>query len=120
MIVSAFAHGLIGWPAVRAELARVQVPADLVGVVAAGWLFGSAAMAGFGIVVIVAAVRLRGGDCSGVFALRAIGACYFVFGLIAFVAQGYEWFFLNFVAAGLLAGAPVIGRDVTRPTTPRS
>jgi hypothetical protein len=101
----------------RAELVKAQAPADLVGALAAGWLFGSAAMAAFGTIVLVAAIRLRRGDASGTFALRAIGACYFTFGLIAFVAQGYEWFFLNFTAAGLLAGAPVIGRGVQPPTT---
>jgi hypothetical protein len=112
ILLSAIAHGFAGWPAMGAELTKIQAPADLVGTLAAGWLFGSAAMAALGTIVIVAAVRLRRGDASGAFALRVIGACYFVFGLIAFVAQGYEWFFLNFVVTGLLAGAPVIGGDV--------
>ena len=115
MLLSALFHSLGGWPAMKAELAKVQAPADVVGALGAGWFFGSAAMAAFGIVVIVAAVRMRRGDGSGAFALRTIGACYFVFGLIVFVAQGYEWFFLNFSVAGLLAGAPVIGRGVTTP-----
>jgi hypothetical protein len=114
MLLSALAHGLLGWPVMRGELAKLGAPADLVGGLAAGWLFGSAAMATFGVTVILAALRLRRGDRSGAFALRAIAACYVVFGLAAFVARGFEPFFLNFVAAGALAGMPVVVPGSTR------
>jgi hypothetical protein len=109
MLLSALVHGLLGWPAMRGELAKAGAAADLVGSLGAGWLYGSAAMAAFGAIVVVAALRLRRGDRSGVFALRTISACYLVFGLAAFVWQGFEPFFLNFVVIGALAAAPAFG-----------
>jgi hypothetical protein len=118
MLLSSLMHGLLGWPVMRGELAKVGASAELVGLLAAGWLLGSAAMVAFGAIVIVAALRLRRGDRSGVFALRAIAACYLLFGTAAFVAQGFEPFFLNFVVIGALAAAPAFGSGAThRPLT---
>jgi hypothetical protein len=118
MLVSSLAHGLLGWSAMRGELAKVGAPADLVGGLRAGWLFGSASMAAFGAIVLVSALRLRRGDLSGVFALRVVALCYLVFGAAAFVALGFEPFFLSFVATGALAGASALGSGAGR-TEPR-
>jgi len=113
MLLSSLAHGLLGWPAMRGELAKVGAATDLAGALGAGWLFGSASMVAFGAIVIVAALRLRRGDRSGVFALRAIAASYLAFGAAAFVARGFEPFFLNFVVIGALAAAPAFGSGAT-------
>lgn len=114
MLLSSLLHGLMGWPVVHGELAKVAAGAELVGVLGAGWLFGSAAMAALGAIVIVAALRLRRGDGSGVFALRFIALGYLVFGAAAFLAQGFEPFYLNFVATGALAGVPALGSGASR------
>lgn len=109
MIVSAAAHGAGGGPQVRAEMAAAGAPADLIAGVTAGWHFGTAAMAAFGIILLVAATRLRRGDRSGMVPALAVAACYLVFGFAAFLLSGFKPFFLMFVATGLLAGAPWIG-----------
>ena len=110
MILSAFAHGFGGWSVMRRELAGVGAKPELVGNLGAGWLFGSAAMATFGTIVVTAALRLRRGDRSGVVALRTIAACYVIYGSAAFIALGNEPFFLIlFVTPGLLAGLPTFG-----------
>ncbi len=44
MILSAPAHSLGGWPALRAELTRVDAPADLVLGLQIGWHFAGAAI----------------------------------------------------------------------------
>ena len=116
MLLSSLLHGLMGWPVMRGELTKVGAGAELVEGLGAGWLFGSAAMTTFGAIVIVAALRLRRGDRSGVFALRFIALGYIIFGAAAFVVQGFEPFYLNFVATGALAGAPALGSGTLRTT----
>lgn len=73
MMLSAIAHGGFGWPPLRGRLSSAGVGEDLVGALAAGWFFGSAAMAAFGAVVLTSGLRLRRGDLSGVFAVLWIG-----------------------------------------------
>lgn len=109
MLLSALAHGLMGWPVMSAELAQTGASPDLVAGLGAGWLWGSVAMAVFGIITLGAGARLRQGNRSGVPALLAIGLGYVAFGAWAFVVRGYEPFFLLFVVTGLLAGVPGLG-----------
>jgi len=110
MMLSAAAHGALGWPAMKAELDRVGAGADLAGGLAAGWYFGSVAMAGFGVIVLLGGLRLRKGDPSGTASILAVAACYVSFGLAAYILLEFNPHFLLFVATGLLAGVPVLGR----------
>lgn len=107
MLLSAGAHGMIGWPAMSEGLKQVHAPADLAGGLAAGWHWGSVAMLAFGLIVLAAALRLRRGDTSLNGPVMVIAACYILFGLAAYVARDHEPFFFLFVATGLLAGLPV-------------
>jgi len=110
MLLSALAHGLLGWPAMRGELDRVGAGTDLAGALAAGWFWGSAAMTAFGLLTVVCALRFRRGDPSGRTPLLIVSACYVLFGLAATLARGFNPHFLLFLATGLLAGGPVLFR----------
>jgi hypothetical protein len=109
MLLSAAAHGMLGWPAMSQGLADAGAPADLAGGLAAGWYWGSVAMIAFGLIVLAAALRVRRGDPSLNAPVLMIAVCYVMFGLAAFVARHNEPFFFLFVATGLLAGLPVAG-----------
>jgi len=108
MLLSSVAHGALGWPAMRAELGRAGAGDDLTGALAAGWYFGTASMAAFGVIVVIGGLRLRRGDRSGIPVILVVAACYLVFGLWAFLLHDFNPHFLLFVATGLLAGVPAL------------
>ena len=114
MLLSSLAHGLVGWPMMRGLLRDGGAGEDLIGALAVGWYFGSVAMVAFGSIAIVAALRLRRGDRSGVAPGRLIALCYVLFGLAAFLSRGFNPHFLLFVATGLLAGLPLSGGAAVR------
>jgi hypothetical protein len=110
MEVSSIAHAGLGWPMMARALRDAGLDADLTGALAAGWIFGSVAMLGFGGIVLQAGVRMRRGDPSGIPAVRIIAAAYVLFGAGAFVLRDFNPHFLLFVGTGLLAGLPLLGR----------
>ncbi len=105
VILSSAAHSALGWPEIRRGLTELRVDEDLAGAIAAGWYFGSAAMAAFGLMLIAFGMRLRRGDASALLPVRIIAACYLVFGLAALIIRKNPHFLL-FVATGLMAGLP--------------
>jgi hypothetical protein len=109
LVFSAFAHAFLGWPAMRASLDAAGAPSELRDGLGVGWLFGSAAMATFGTIVLTAGNRLRRGDASGIATVRWIAICYLAFGLWAYVARGLAPHFLFFIAVGLSAGILTFG-----------
>lgn len=109
MVLSSFAHGILGWPPLQSELRRAAAGEDLLGALAVGWYFGSVAMLTFGGIVLVSGLRLKRGDRSGVAPVRFIAVCYLLFGLAAFFSRNLNPHFLLFVFTGLLAGIPVLG-----------
>ncbi len=111
MILSSAAHAFLGWPPLRGELRTAGVAENLIGALAVGWYFGSASMLAFGAIVFRSGLLLRKGDRSGVAPVRMIAACYVVFGLATFLSRNFNPHFLVFVINGLLAGAPLLGKD---------
>jgi len=109
MFLASFAHALLGWPAMKSGLDEAGVAEALTGALGIGWHFGSAAMAAMGLVVVSAGWRLRAGDRSGVTPALLVAACYFFFGLYAFVSRGMNPHFTFFMAVGLLAALPLFG-----------
>jgi hypothetical protein len=109
MVVAAIAHGAAGWPEILLGLRAAGVSADLTGALGAGWLFGSATMTASGLIVLVAAVRLRRGDRSGLAAARIVAVAFVAFGTLALVFRGFSPHFAGFVALGCLAGCPLLG-----------
>ena len=109
MLLASLAHGLLGWPAVRAELVHEHANPDLISGLAAGWLWGSACMLTSGAIVTISGIQMRRGNNSGALAVRAIAVCFLAFGLLAFVLEGFDPHFLIFVVLGLLAAASFFG-----------
>jgi O-antigen/teichoic acid export membrane protein len=111
MLLASVAHGLLGWPALRAELVNEHASPELISGLAAGWLWGSACMLTFGAIVTISGVQMRRGNNSGALAARAIALCFLAFGLLAFVLEGFDPHFLIFVVLGLLAAASFLRRS---------
>ncbi|MDX2183203.1 MAG: hypothetical protein SFW08_04385 [Gemmatimonadaceae bacterium] len=105
VLVSALAHGAGGWPVQRAALAEAGADAELIRAMAAGWLFGSAAMAVFGILGLRAAWVTWRGKAESPWPMRILGGGYALFGIATIIAQRGNWFFLVFVVPGLAMAA---------------
>ncbi len=114
MVLASLAHGLLGWPAVRAELVNEHANPELINGLAAGWLWGSACMLTFGAIVTISGVQMRRGSNSGTLAVRAIAVCFLVFGVLAFVLEGFAPHFLIFVVLGFLAAASFLSPSRAR------
>ena len=101
MAVSSAAHSLLGWKALSGALTAAQVPADLIETLGFGRHFGGIAMLAFGCIVLaVFWNRLKAVPVS-VMPAVVIGTTYVGFGLGAFVAGGFDPFFMIFVVPGL-------------------
>ncbi len=110
MVLSALAHGLLGWPAMRAGLDGLGSSAELSGALAVGWHFGSVAMLVFAAIVLPAAWRSLRGRAVDRWPVGAIAVGYLVFGLVAFLARDLNPHFLLFVATGALLAVYGFGR----------
>lgn len=108
-LLSVIPHAFLAWPAFRRDLLAGGTDPNVVGALAAGWMFGSTAMVVFGILGLVAGARLRRGDRSGVTVMRIIALAYVLFGAAAFVARGMNPHFMYFVAIGVIIAAPLTG-----------
>jgi hypothetical protein len=103
MLLSAVPHGVLGWPAMRGELAGAGVGGELLEAMQMGWLFGSAMMAAAGVALLLL-FRARQHDARAALApALAIGAGYAGFGVWAFVTSGLEPFWSVFIVPGALA-----------------
>ena len=61
LILSAFAHSILGWKAMSDQLAQTNAPPDLVMGLRMGWTFGGPVMLVFGILCITTFLkRFRG------------------------------------------------------------
>ena len=107
LILSALAHAFLGWRAIRGALIASHAPGDLTEAIGIGWLYGSAAMAAFGVIVLMVGASARAGDLSTVKIVFPIGITYLIFGTAAFLYSSLNPHFLGFIVLGLLAtGAP--------------
>jgi hypothetical protein len=102
LVFSGAAHALLGWPALRAELAQAQVPGDVSTAVAAGWLYGSGAMLTFGVLVLSIWWAGRRGRSDAARYVAPIALLYLVFGTAAFLSTRDPHFIGFIVLGGLL------------------
>jgi len=104
LCLSSLAHAFLGWPPLRAALAKASVDPGLVEALEAGWYFGSISMAVFGIMHFLAVRHAMKGQqvFSGAAGTIAVG--YLVFGSAAYFLRHQNPHFLLFVGTGLLAG----------------
>jgi hypothetical protein len=96
----AIPHALGGWPRAAESLGTAGVDPDLIGGIAAGWHFGSAAMLALGAIVVLAWRDARAGGDFGWRAALTVGAAYVAFGAAAIVLRGGRPQFLGFLAIG--------------------
>jgi len=109
LLLSSVAHGSLGLSTVRAALAQTAAPADVVEIVTFGWLLGSVAQLTFALIVLIAWRRARRGDGSGLAGASIVAAAYFLFGLGAFLATGFQPFYLMmFLVPACLLGWAVL------------
>ena len=104
MIASSAAHSLLGWPQLRASLARAQTPPDLITGIAVAWHFGGVAMFAFGSLVILLFVDVLRHRSVSFLPAWLIALLYTVFGCGALFVTGNP-FFLIFVVPGVLLAA---------------
>lgn len=102
LVLSSVAHTLMGWPGIRAELARSAASPDLMQGMQMAWYFGGMAMLVFGAIVIALFRAAQHGRPLPPLVVPAIGAGYLAFGLFELVATGYQPFTAIFIVPGLL------------------
>lgn len=118
LLLSAGAHAWLGWAQFGGELAKANVPADIVEGLSIGWHFGSVAMATFGVVLLFCNRDRRGGRPAGRAVAGTIAAAYVLFGVGAFVKSGANTHFLvGFVAPGVLLAIAVARASWSSATT---
>ena len=102
LLLSGLAHSILGWKGLSAELAKAQVPSDMIQAVAIGWHFGGAAMLAFGIIVLWSFIDRARGRVVSTRPVALIGLLYVAFGGWALVVSNMSPFFLMFVVLGVL------------------
>lgn len=114
MLLSAFAHSVLGWRAMGDALARTNAPADLVRGLGVGWVFGGACMLAFGLTVGWTSRALWGGATPSRVPLTIIAACYLLFGVGAMAVTGGDPFYVVFLVPGLLAAYAAVAGTFAR------
>lgn len=101
LIFSAYAHTVLGWKAMGAELAKTNAPADLVLGLEIDWKFGGPVMLTLGIIALHMSINRWRGRQVSTFAPGLMAIMYTLFGLWAITVSG-EPFFAIFVVPGIL------------------
>jgi hypothetical protein len=110
LLLSAFAHSVLGGKAMRAEMATAHVPADLASSLSLGWYLGGMAMVVFGGIVLWTFWNGWKGRPVSVVPATLISLGYVIFAVAAFVASDFEAFFMIvFGLPGALLGVAVGG-----------
>jgi hypothetical protein len=103
ILLSTFAHSILGWKGIREQLLAAQVPHDLVSGLRIGWQFGGAAMLAFAVIVLTVCVRRLRGEAPSTLPLMVIGLAYVLFGGWAiWASHGQVFFSFVFVLPGAL------------------
>jgi hypothetical protein len=105
MILSSAAHSLLGWSGLRAELAKVQAPVNLVTGLSIGWHFAGLAMFAFGSLVLLTFIDAVRGRAVSFRTAGLIALVYLLFGVWALRASNLDPFFLVFIVPGLMLAA---------------
>ncbi|MGH9426965.1 MAG: hypothetical protein ACRD2L_11770 [Terriglobia bacterium] len=109
LMLSSLAHGILGWKAMSAELARTGASPGLMADLATGWYLGSVAMVAFAVIVIASWLEAQGKGPAGRAAAATIALAYFAFGMLAFLLRSFDRHFLiAFAIPGGLLGVAVL------------
>lgn len=102
LLLSSGAHSLMGWPALRTQLAATNAPDALVDGLAMGWHFAGLTMLVLGVVVLWLLAVSRSGVPGIRVPLLVIGAAYVLFGVGCAVLIGWDPFLFTFLVPGVL------------------
>lgn len=102
LLLSAAAHGFMGWPAVEESL-EARIDREALDDVALGWIFGSVAMLAFGLLGFVGVGQALRGHGLDRWIPSVIGVAYVAFGVGALLyTHGNVYFLLFFCVPGAL------------------
>jgi hypothetical protein len=104
---AAIVNAVIAVPHLRGDMAEINVRPTLLGAVSLGLYFGTFAMFGFALVVLVAAVLASQGATPSRPLLAIIAAIYVTFGVAAFFVWSGSAHSLGYVLMGVLIGLAV-------------
>lgn len=102
LILSSFAHSLLGWKVMSLQLQTTQVPPELLNGLRMGWHFGGAVMLALGIVMIWLFNKRLRGEAISTFPAVVIAIAYLSFGIWALVVSDFDPFGLVFIIPGVL------------------
>jgi hypothetical protein len=102
IILSGFAHSLLGGKDIAAQLLSANVPADLALGLKVGWHFGGVSMLVFGLIVIWLFNQRRIGRTVPMLPALIIGLAYLAFGCYALAVSDFNPFFSVFIIPGVL------------------
>jgi hypothetical protein len=88
ILASAAAHAFVGWPAIHAEIAKTNAPAELVTGLAVAWQFSGAAMLAMGAIVLL---QFSGARRQRDFSLRPAQVIAFVYLAFGIGALAVSW-----------------------------
>jgi hypothetical protein len=112
VLLSSFAHSILGWRALGGELAKTNTPADLVTGLEIGWRWGGIAMVPFGLILLSTFwPRFSRRPGPPVLPAALISVTYLAAGAWAFVHSNYDPFFFTFIVPGALMAVAVSGRE---------
>lgn len=114
MAASSYAHSVLGWPQLRAQLAQHNVPADLAKGLGVGWVFGGVCMLGYGLVALWMFSQAWRAVPVALAPARLIGLTYLAFGIGAMVVNGGDPFYVVFIVPALLLLYASLGSGAPR------
>lgn len=103
LVFSAFAHTIMGWQAMAAQLAQTNAAADLVLGLEVSWKFAGPVMLTFAVICANVFLKRLRGERASTFAPGVIAFTYTAFGAWALAVSG-DLFFMVFVVPGSLLG----------------
>lgn len=104
---AAVVNAVVAVPHLRGDMAEIQVRPTLLGAVSLGLCFGTFAMFGFALLVLVAAVQASRGATPSRPILAIVAAVYVTFGLAAFFLWRGSAHALGYVLMGVLVGLAI-------------
>lgn len=107
MLFAAFTTTTVSVPHLREDLLEIDVRPTLLGAVMMGLHFGSFAMFGFGVLVLVLAIRALRPAGTDRLLIGIIAAVYLLFGIAGFIGTGSHHM-LGYALMGLLMIGAVI------------
>jgi hypothetical protein len=102
LVLSSWAHSILGWTALSAELAKTNTPPELVTGLEIGWKWGGAAMLVFGVIITAVFVKRLRGEPVPTLGPALVSVAYIGFGAWALMHSNFDPFFFIYIVPGVL------------------